>query len=138
MNLLLEIITPEKVIYKDEAQEIVVPTAEGEITILPNHVNLLTQVRPGELIVKKGSSRHVLAITGGFLEISNNKISILAEYAIKAQDIEVGRAMEAKKRAEKIMSEKSTDNEIKVAQAEMLKAILELKVATKHKRRPIQ
>lgn len=135
MNLLLEIITPEKVVYKDEVDEVVVPTANGEIAILPNHISLLTQVNPGEMIIKKGTSQQYLAITGGFLEVQNNKISILAEYAIKAQDIEITRAMEAKKRAEKIMSEKSTDNEIRIAQAEILKAILELKVATKHKRR---
>jgi len=135
MNLLLEIITPEKVIYKDEVQEVIVPTVNGEIAILPNHINLLTQVNPGELIIKKGSSQQYLAITGGFLEVSNNKISIIAEYAVKAQDIEIARAMEAKKRAEKVMSEKSTDNELRMAQAEMIKAILELKVATKHKRR---
>ena len=137
MNLLLEIITPEKVIYKDEVQEVIVPTVNGEIAILPNHINLLTQVSPGELIVKKGANSQHLAITGGFLEVQSNKISILAEYAVKAQDIEVARAMEAKKRAEKVMSEKSTDNELKVAQAEMIKAILELKIATKHKRRSV-
>jgi F-type H+-transporting ATPase subunit epsilon len=135
MNLLLEIITPEKVIYKDEVNEVVVPTINGEIAILPNHINLLTQINPGELIVKKGANQQSLAITGGFLEVQNNKISIIAEYAIKAQDIETGRAMEAKKRAEKVMSEKSTDNEMKIAQAEMIKAILELRVATKHKKR---
>lgn len=134
MNLLLEIITPEKVIYKDDVQEVIVPTVNGEIAILPNHINLLTQVNPGELIIKKGTNQQYLAITGGFLEVSNNKISILAEYAVKAQDIEVARAMEAKKRAEKVMSEKSTDNEQRIAQAEMIKAILELKVATRHKR----
>lgn len=137
MNLLLEIITPEKLIYKDEISEVVVPTVNGEITILPNHINLLTQIKPGELIIKKGSANQYLAITGGFLEVSSNKISILAEYAVKAQDIEVARSMEAKKRAEKVMSEKSTDNELRIAQAEMIKAILELKVATKHKRRVI-
>lgn len=135
MNLLLEIITPEKVIYKDEVNEVIVPTVNGEIAILPNHINLLTQVNPGELIIKKGSAQQYLAITGGFLEVSNNKISIIAEYAVKAQDIEVARAMEAKKRAEKVMAEKSTDNEQRIAQAEMIKAILELKVATRHKRR---
>lgn len=135
MNLLLEIITPEKVIYKDEVNEVVVPTENGEIAILPNHISLLTQVNPGELIIKKGTGQQYLAITGGFLEVANNKISIIAEYAIKAQDIEVVRAMEAKKRAEKVMSEKVTDNELRMAQAEMIKAILELKVATKHKRR---
>ncbi len=137
MNLLFEIITPEKVIYKDEVSEIIVPTVNGEIAILPNHINLLTQVNPGELIVKKGTNQQYLAITGGFLEVANNKVSIIADYAVKAQDIEVARAMEAKKRAEKVMSEKSTDNEIKIAQAEMLKAILELKVATRHKKRPV-
>jgi F-type H+-transporting ATPase subunit epsilon len=137
MNLLLEIITPEKVVYKDEVNEVIVPTLNGEIAILPNHVNLLTQIIPGEMIVKKGANHQSLAITGGFMEIQNNKISIIAEYAIKAQDIETGRAMEAKKRAEKVMSEKSTDNEMRVAQAEIMKAILELKVATKHKKRAI-
>ena len=80
MNLLFEIITPEKVIYKDEVDEVVVPTENGEIAILPNHINLLTQVNPGELIIKKGAKQEYLAITGGFLEVQHNKISILAEY----------------------------------------------------------
>lgn len=137
MNLQLEIITPEKVIYKDEVDEIIAPTEKGEIAILPNHINLLTQIIPGELIIKKGSTQHYLAITGGFLEVASNKISIIAEYAIKAQDIEIARATEAKKRAEKIMSEKATDNEMRIAQAEMIKAILELKVATKHRNKRI-
>jgi len=137
MNLLLEIITPEKVVYSDEVNEIIVQTVNGEIAILPHHVNLLTQISPGEMIVKKGSNLQHLAVTGGFLEVIDNKVSILAEYAIKAQDIEVEKAMEAKKRAEKVMKEKSTDNEIKVAQAEIMKAILELKVATRHKKRPL-
>lgn len=137
MNLLLEIITPEKVVYSDEVNEIIVQTVNGEIAILPHHVNLLTQISPGEMIVKKGSNLQHLAVTGGFLEVIDNKVSILAEYAIKAQDIEVEKAMEAKKRAEKVMKEKSTDNEVKVAQAEIMKAILELKVATRHKKRPL-
>lgn len=135
MNLYLSIITPEKSVYGDEVSEVVVPTINGEIAILPNHVNLQSLVNPGELIIKKGTSQQYLAITGGFLEVNNNKISILTPYAVRAQDIEIARAMEAKKRAEKIMSEKTTDNELRVAQGELIKAILELKVATKHKRR---
>jgi len=135
MNLLLEIITPEKVVYQDEVSEIIAQTVNGEITILPNHVNLLTQLTPGEMTVKKGNALQHLAITGGFLEMLDNKVSIIAEYAIKAQDIEIDQAMEAKKRAEKAMREKTTDNEVRIAQAEIMKAILELKVATRHKRR---
>lgn len=135
MNLFLSIITPEKVIYEDQIDEVIVPTENGEIAILPNHINLLTKINPGEMIIKKGASQEYIAITGGFLEVQSNKISILAEYAIKAQNIEIARAMEAKKRAEKVMSEKSTDNEMKIAQAEMIKSILEIKVATRRKRR---
>ena len=134
-NLLLQIITPEKIVYSDEIDEIVVPAIDGEIAILPNHINLLTQIVPGELIVKKGISTQLIAITGGFLEINNNEINILADYAIKAQDVEAARAMEAKKRAEKIMSEKSTEKDFKIAQGELIKAILELRISTKYKRK---
>ena len=135
MNLLLEIVTPEKVVYKDEVSEVVAPTVNGEIAILPNHINLITQINPGELIVKKNSSFQSLAITGGFLEVNDNKITVIVNYAIKAQDIEIARVQEAKKRAEKVMQEKRTDKELKIAQAELIKTILELKVAHKHKRR---
>lgn len=138
MNLSLEIITPEKIVYKDEVDEVVIPTINGEIAILPNHINLLTQINPGEMIVKKGSSYQSLAIIGGFLEVENNKISILTNYAIKAQDIEIAKAQEAKKRAEKLMTEKTTDKDQKIAQAEMIKAILELQVATKRSKRRLQ
>ncbi|MDZ4227975.1 MAG: ATP synthase F1 subunit epsilon, partial [Candidatus Levybacteria bacterium] len=89
MNFLLEIITPEKVIYRDEVNEISVPTLNGAIGILPNHINLLTQINPGEMMIKKGDKLQYLAITGGFLEVQSNKVSIIAEYAIKAQDIEI-------------------------------------------------
>lgn len=135
MNLLLEIVTPEQKVYKDEVSEVIAPTVKGEIAILPNHINLLTQIKPGEIIVKKGTSLQSIAIIGGFLEVNGNKITILADYAVKAQDIEIASAQEAKKRAEKVMSEKASDNELRIAEAELIKAILELKVATKHKKR---
>jgi len=135
MNFYLSIITPEKEVYKDEVSEVVAPTIDGEIAILPNHINLLTQIKPGELIVKKGSDYQSIAITGGFLEVNDNKVSILAPYAIKAQDIQVARATEAKERAEKIMKEKATDKDFKIAQGELFKSLLELKIAGKHRRR---
>src|SRR3989344_615535 len=135
MNLVLEIITPEKTVFKDDVDEVIVPTPNGEIAILPNHINLLTTIAPGALIAKKGSNTHPIAITGGFIEVNNNKVSILADYAIRAQDIEVARAEEAKKRAEIAMQEKTTDKDFRVAQGELLKSLLELKVAGRHKRR---
>lgn len=131
----LEIITPEKIVFKEEVDEIVVPTVTGEIAILSNHVPLVTQVMEGEIIVKKGPKLYSLAITGGFLEVLKNQISILANFAIRAEDIEVAKVEEAKKRAEQISKEKSTDNDFRIAQSELLKSIVQLRVATKYRHR---
>ena len=68
MNLTLEIITPEKVVYKNEVDELVAPTVNGQIAILPNHVGLLTKIIQGELIIRRANSRQALAVTGGFLK----------------------------------------------------------------------
>lgn len=132
--MLLEVITPEKVVYKEEVDEVVVPTDNGQIAILPHHVNLVTRITPGEMIVKKGKTEQYVAITGGFLEVANNQISILAEYAVRAEDVEVAKAQEAQKRAEHLMKEKATDKDFRMAEAELQKALLQLKVATRKKR----
>lgn len=135
MNLDLEIITPEKIVFKSEADEVIAPTANGQIGILPNHIGLLTKIIPGEIIIRKGNSQQFLAVTGGFLEINNNKVSILADYAIRAEDVEVARAQEAQKRAEKLIQEKKTEKDFRIAQAELIKSILELRIANKIKKK---
>lgn len=133
MNLSLEIITPEKIVYKDEVDEVIAPTIKGQISILPNHIGLLTQIEPGELIVKKDGRENFLAITGGFLEVAKNKISILADYAVRSEDIEVAKAEQAQKRAEKIMEEKVSEKDFAIAQSELRRSILELKVAQRRR-----
>ncbi|MEK7534363.1 MAG: ATP synthase F1 subunit epsilon [Patescibacteria group bacterium] len=135
MSLLLEIITPEKIVFRDEIDEAIAPTVNGEITILPHHIGLITQVVPGELIIKKNNKNQSIAVTEGFLEVSDNRISILANYAINAENINVAKAEEAKKRAEHLMQEKTTDRDFRIAEGELRKAILELKIANKHRKR---
>lgn len=135
MSLILEIITPEKIVFKDQIDEAIVPTVNGEIAILPHHIGLLTQIIHGGLIIKKNNKDQSVAITEGFLEVSNNHISILANYAISAENINIAKAEEAKKRAEKLMKEKSSDKDFRIAEGELRKAILELKVAYRHRRR---
>ncbi|HSA83450.1 MAG TPA: ATP synthase F1 subunit epsilon [Patescibacteria group bacterium] len=133
----LEIVTPEKIIYTGEVDEVVVNTADGEIAVLPHHVNLVTKVLPGELILKTGSKTQHMAITGGFLEVSNNKITMLADYAVQAEEIQINKALEAQKRAEEILKKKDsglTAQDLANAQAELTKAILELKVARRSHR----
>lgn len=137
MTFNFEIISPEKVVYKEDVDEVILPTTSGQLTILPNHATLMSQATSGEVIVKKSGKEYYMAITGGFLEVSNNNVSILANYAVRSEEIEVARAIEAQKRAEKIMKEsdeKVSKKDFAIAQAEFLRSILELKVASRRRR----
>ena len=133
MKLALDIITPTKVVLSEEVDEVTIPTTDGEISILPNHVNLLTKIAAGEMVIRKGTKADLFAITGGFLEILNSHVNVLADYAIHADDIEVAKVQEAKERAQKAMKEKITEEDFRVANAELAKALLQLKVAHKRK-----
>ena len=133
MKLVLEIITPLKVVLSEEVDEITIPTIEGEITILPNHVNLLTKIAAGEMVIRKSGRADLFAVTGGFLEVLNNHVNVLADYAIHVDDIEVAKVEEAKERAQKAMKEKTTEEDFRVANAELAKSLLQLKVARKRK-----
>lgn len=132
MKLLLEIITPTKVVLNEEIDEITINTSDGEISILPGHINLFTKLVPGEATVKIGNKTESLAVTGGFLELTNNHLSILADYAVRASDIEVAKVEEAKQRAEKAMKDKDKEKEFEILQDDIRKAALQLKVARKH------
>lgn len=139
----LEIVTPEKTIFKDTIDEIALNTADGEIAVLPNHVNLFTKVMPGEVTIKYDKGKVIfMAITGGFLEVSQNKLTLLADYAVRAEEIEVEKAVEAQKRAENILKkakEEGDDRTFADAQGELRRAILELHVAKRrHRNRPQQ
>ncbi len=136
MNFALKIITPEKTVFEDTAEEVVLSTENGEITILPNHVGLLSRLVPGELIFKKGDKTKSIALTGGLLEVASNNVTVLTDYAVRAEDIVVARAMEAQKRAEKLMREKSSEKDFRIAEGELRKALLEIKIASKYRRRP--
>lgn len=133
----LEIVTPEKVVFKEEIDELIVPTVNGEIAILPNHVNLLTQIDAGEMVIKVKKKEQVLAITGGFLQIQNNNITVLSDFAIRSEEIDAKQALEAQKRAEEMLKKSKEDmseRDFAQVQADMRKAILELKVARKRHR----
>lgn len=136
MTLHFQIITPEKIVLQDDVDEIIAPTTNGQVSILPNHITLLTRVTGGELITKKAGKENVLAVTGGFLEVGHNTVTLLADYAVHSADINVAKAEEAKKRAEKLLEEKTSEQDFVMANSELQKALLELKVATKRKQRP--
>ena len=135
-KLHLKVITPERVLFESDVFQVVVPTIEGEITILPQHLNLITKLSEGELKLKltsKSNWEYVL-IFGGILSIHNNQVNILAKSAVKAQEIDIAQAEKAKREAEKILSQKQERVKFAQAETQLRRAIMELELAKKYKR----
>jgi F-type H+-transporting ATPase subunit epsilon len=133
MTLKLEIVTPEKKVYSDEVDSVVVPGVEGELGILSHHIPLMTQILPGELRIKKGSEETHLATGGGFVEVTGRKVSVLTDLAERAEEIDILRVEEAKRRAEEALSERLTAEEYATTAATLQRALAQLKVARKRR-----
>lgn len=138
MKLTVDVLTPQSEIYKGEADEIQVSTVNGEIGILPGHVSLMSQIIPGELKIKNNGKTHLIAVLGGFVEIEKNHVNILGDYAVRAEDIELAKVEQAKDKAEKAMSEKISQEDMANLRGELVKSILQIKVARKHRNTRIQ
>ena len=96
-----EIVTPERVVMKEMIHQVTVPTREGEITILPKHMPLVSILKPGVVEIKKENGEvEIASVSGGFIEVLRNKVVLLADSAERAEEIDVKKAEEAKKRAE--------------------------------------
>ncbi len=137
-SIKLDIVTAERVVYSDDVDAVVAPGIEGQLGILPHHAPLMTMLQPGELRVRKGGEELSLAISGGFLEVRPDRIIILADAAERAEEIDVARAEEAKRRAEGRLHERRVPG-IDEAQTEatLRRALVRLKVAEmRRKRRP--
>ena len=134
-TLKLKIITPEKVAFEDDVNMVTVPSAQGEMGILPHHIDVMAKVIPGELKIKKGEKLSYLAVGNGFLQISNNIVTLLSDLAEDAASIDEKAVEEAKKRAEKALEEKLSDEEYAETFAALERALAQLKV--KRRRRNI-
>jgi F-type H+-transporting ATPase subunit epsilon len=105
-KLTVEIVTAERQVYNEtDVDMVVVPGSEGVLGILPRHAPLLTMLRPGPLRIKKGSAEQELAVAGGFLQINDDRVLILADHAERADEIDAAAAEEARRRAEGALSE---------------------------------
>lgn len=131
----LKVITPEKVFFDGPINEVIVPTPNGEIAILPGHVNLLTQVSDGEVIIKSSSKDQYLAVTNGFLQIQKDEVSLISDFAIRSDEIDAKKAQDAQKQAQERMqnTKDSTEQDMALAQAEMRRAILQLNVLNRRR-----
>ena len=111
----LDIITAEKLVYSDEVSSVVAPGLAGQLGILPNHAPLLTSLKPGELKVLKEGEESNIAVSGGFLEVLQNVVTILADTAERAEDIDFERAEAAMKRAQDKVNSSDSDMDLEKA-----------------------
>ena len=132
----LEIITAERVVYSDDVDVLVAPGVEGELGILPHHAPLMTALKPGEIMVRKDGDETYLAVSGGFLEMMDNKVTILADAAERSEEIDEARVQEAMKRAEERMSMRPEDMDLERTVASLRRSQVRLKVAQRRRSRP--
>lgn len=131
----LEIVTPEAKVYSEEVDMVTLPGTEGEMGIYPMHIPLMTQVAAGEIVARKGGQDYFLAVGDGFVEITGERVAVLTDMAIKADDIDEVKAEEARKRAEARLAEKLSDEESATVQAALLHSLTQLNV--KRRRRGV-
>jgi F-type H+-transporting ATPase subunit epsilon len=136
-KLRFELVTPQGIVYADDDVDIViVPGADGELGILPNHAPLLAALGIGELRVRKGTQEESFAVHGGYLEVLGNKAIAMASIAERATEIDVARAEEARVRAERRLRDRPPDLDMARLQAAMRRSQIRLKVARRKRRLP--
>lgn len=135
-TLTLRIATLEKLVFDGAVKSVTLPGSAGVLTILPNHMPLITPLSLGEITARGEHDEFYLAISSGMVEVQSQRVLVLADEAEHAEEIDEARAEEARARAEQIMREKREDRETFVeAEAELQRALLRLKIIQKLKRR---
>lgn len=132
----LDIVTAERSVYAEDVAMVIAPGIEGQLGILPHHAPLMTILQAGELRVKKGGEETSLAISGGFLEVRPDRVVVLADAAERAEEIDVARAEEAKRRAQEWLADRHAPGLDETrTQAALQRSLARLKVAEKIRRR---
>lgn len=127
-TLKLEIVTPEAKIYSEDVDSVTLPGVEGELGIYPMHIPLMTQLAAGEVCARKAGQDHFLAVGEGFVEVTGERVAILTDMAIKADDIDEAKADEARRRAEARLQEKLGADEHAAVQAALAHSLTQLNV----------
>jgi F-type H+-transporting ATPase subunit epsilon len=135
MSLLLEIVTPERLAYSDQVDAVVLPGSEGELGVLPHHAPLVSMLGVGELRIRKGGVEESFAIVGGFLQVRPDKVVVMAETADMASEIDLERAQEARREAERTLETGFHEGaDLSAARAALQQALLRIRVAERRHR----
>jgi F-type H+-transporting ATPase subunit epsilon len=131
-TLRLEIVTPEARTYCEDVEMVTLPGVEGEMGVYPQHVPLMTQLVPGEIIVRKDGHDVFLAVGDGFVEITAERVAILTDMAIRSENIDEAKAEEAKRQAQARLAEKITDEETALVNAALAQSLAQINVKRRH------
>jgi F-type H+-transporting ATPase subunit epsilon len=135
MPLQLEIVTPERLAYSDEVDAVTLPGIEGELGVLPHHAPLVSTLGVGELRIRKGGAEESFAIAGGFLQVLPTKVVVLAETADMASEIDIEKAQEARREAEKALESGYHEGaDLSTARAALQTALLRERLAQRRHR----
>ena len=134
-TLTLEVVTPDRAIVSQQVDEVELPGADGYFGVLPGHTELLASLQVGEMWYRTGQEIHYLAIAFGFAEVLPGRVTVLAQIAERAQDIDVARAESAKKRAEERVARPQPDMDFERARVALMKALTRLQVASRARTR---
>src|SRR3954451_2796660 len=132
-TLQLEIVTPEATVYAEAVEMVTLPAVGGQMGVLPLHVRLVTQLVPGELIVRKGGHDEFLAVGEGLVEVTNDRVSIVTNMAIPSSQINEAAAEEARQRAAARLREKISSEEVASTNAALARSLAQLNVKRRHR-----
>ena len=127
----LQIVSADRSLVHETVDEVEIPGSDGYFGVLPGHTPLLALLQVGELWYRQGQEKHYLSIAFGFAEVLPDRVTILAQIAEKADEIDIGRAEAAKKRAEERVSSPTVDMDAERARISLMKALIRLQVATR-------
>jgi F-type H+-transporting ATPase subunit epsilon len=134
-TITLEIVTPDRALASEEVDEVQLPGAEGYFGVLPGHTPLLASLQVGELWYRIGSEKRYLAVAFGFVEVRPDMVTVLAQVAERAEDIDIERAEAARKRAEERVSKPESGIDFERARVAMMKSLIRLQVASRARTR---
>ena len=128
----LEIVTPQGTVYSEDVDMVTLPGVEGQMGILPHHVRLMTQLVPGEMIVRKNGQVHFLAVGEGLVEVTGHRVAILTDMAVATENIDEAKAEEARQRAAARLRDKISAAEVASVNASLARSLAQLRVKRRH------
>ena len=135
-SLTFELVTPERAIVREAVDEVQIPGAGGYFGVLPGHTPLLATLQVGELWFRQGSERFFVSVAFGFAEVLPDRVTVLAQIAERAEEVDVDRAEAAQQRAQARLDQRAADIDVERARIALLKSLVRLRVATKVRVRP--